>query len=70
MMQPLLALKNLTVTAGRSASARTILDGVSLDLAPREIVGVVGASGSGKTVLSKAVVNWLEPPLTKRSGQV
>ncbi|ULK97141.1 ABC transporter ATP-binding protein [Bradyrhizobium sp. I71] len=70
MTQPLLSLRNLTVAAGRAASARTILDGVSLNLAPREIVGVVGASGSGKTVLSKAVVNWLEPPLTKRSGEV
>ena len=70
MTQPLLSLRNLTVAAGRAASARTILDGVSLNLAPREIVGVVGASGSGKTVLSKAVVNWMEPPLTRRSGEV
>jgi peptide/nickel transport system ATP-binding protein len=62
MMQPLLALRNVTVAAGRTGSAKIILDSVSLSLAPREIVGVVGASGSGKTVLSKAVVNWLEPP--------
>lgn len=31
---------------------------------------MVGASGAGKTVLSKAVVNWLEPPLSVRSGSV
>lgn len=70
MNQPLLELKNLTVTAGRHADARIILDDVSLSLAPREIVGVVGASGAGKTVLSKAVVNWLEAPLTVRFGEV
>ncbi|MDU3042387.1 ABC transporter ATP-binding protein, partial [Bradyrhizobium sp.] len=46
------------------------LDDVSFSLAPREIVGVVGASASGKTVLSRAAVNWLEPPLTRRSGTV
>jgi peptide/nickel transport system ATP-binding protein len=70
MTRPLLALTNVTVAAGRAATAKPVLDGVSLSLAPREIVGVVGASGSGKTVLSKAVVNWLEPPLTMRSGEV
>ncbi|WP_454624895.1 ABC transporter ATP-binding protein [Bradyrhizobium cenepequi] len=70
MMQPLLDLKNLTVAVGRGGTAKVILDNVSLSLAPRDIVGVVGASGSGKTVLSKAVVNWLEPPLMKRSGEV
>ncbi|MBP2548559.1 peptide/nickel transport system ATP-binding protein [Neorhizobium galegae] len=70
MNQPLLELKDLTVSAGRTDKARTILDGISFSLAPREIVGVVGASGSGKTVLSKAVVNWLEAPLVKRSGTV
>jgi peptide/nickel transport system ATP-binding protein len=68
--QPLLLLDKLTVTAGRGDKARIILDDISMSLQPREIVGVVGASGAGKTVLSKAVVNWLEPPLARRSGQV
>ncbi|BCP52352.1 glutathione ABC transporter ATP-binding protein [Kaistia sp. 32K] len=70
MNPPLLELKNLTVSAGRNEKARVILNDVSLTLAPREIVGVVGASGAGKTVLSKAVVNWLEPPLALSSGAV
>jgi peptide/nickel transport system ATP-binding protein len=68
--EPLLELKDLTVTAGRSETAKVILDRISFKLAPRDIVGVVGASGAGKTVLSKAVVNWLEPPLSLRSGEV
>jgi peptide/nickel transport system ATP-binding protein len=66
----LLELKNLTVSAGRAGSHKIILDNVSMSLAPREIVGIVGASGSGKTVLSKAVVNWLEAPLVRTSGEV
>lgn len=70
MAAPLLTLNDLTVTAGRSDKAKIILDNVSLSLQPREIVGVVGASGAGKTVLSRAVVNWLEAPLSRRSGQV
>ncbi|MDX3925802.1 MAG: ABC transporter ATP-binding protein [Shinella sp.] len=70
MNQPLLELKNLTVVAGRGDRAKVILDDISFSLAPKEIVGVVGASGAGKTVLSKAVVNWLEAPLALRSGAV
>jgi peptide/nickel transport system ATP-binding protein len=68
--QPLLVLDKLTVTAGRGDKAKIILDDISMSLQRREIVGVVGASGAGKTVLSKAVVNWLEPPLARRAGEV
>lgn len=70
MNQPLLELKNVSVTAGRSDNAKVVLDNLSFQLAPREIVGVVGASGAGKTVLSKTVVNWLDAPLHLRSGSV
>ncbi|TCL90736.1 peptide/nickel transport system ATP-binding protein [Rhizobium sp. PP-WC-2G-219] len=67
---PLLDLRNLTVSAERAGGRKIILDNVSMSLAPREIVGIVGASGAGKTVLSKAVVNWLEAPLVRTSGEV
>lgn len=69
-MAALLELKNMTVAVGRAESARVILEDVSFSLAPREIVGVVGASAAGKTVLSRAAVNWLEPPLVRRAGTV
>ncbi len=69
-MAPLLELRNMTVAVGRSEAAKVILDNVSFSLAPREIVGVVGASAAGKTVLSRAAVNWLEPPLFRREGTV
>ena len=69
-MAALLELRNMTVALGRSDTAKLILEDVSFSLAPKEIVGVVGASASGKTVLSRAAVNWLEPPLVRRSGTV
>ncbi|CAO4178202.1 ABC transporter ATP-binding protein [Methylorubrum extorquens] len=69
-MDPVLSVRDLSVALTLPGRERTILDRISFDVAPREIVGVVGASGAGKTVLSRAVVNWITAPLAIRSGTV
>ncbi len=66
---PILSVRDLSVTLAGPTGGRRLLEGISFDIAPREIVGVVGATGSGKTVLAKAVVNGLEPALSP-SGTV
>ncbi|BAU92643.1 oligopeptide/dipeptide ABC transporter ATPase [Methylorubrum populi] len=69
-MDPVLCVRDLSVDLTLPGRERTILDRIGFDVAPREIVGVVGASGAGKTVLSRAVVNWIAAPLAIRSGTV
>jgi ABC-type multidrug transport system ATPase subunit len=49
---PLLAVRGIT----RRFGDRTILDGVDLDVAPGEAVGVVGPNGSGKSTLLRCIV--------------
>ena len=44
-----------------SLGGRTVLDRVSLAVAPQEIVAVQGASGSGKTTLLR-VLAGIQPP--------
>lgn len=57
-MAPLIALDDVSVVFGRDVRA---LDGVSLALAPDEIVGLVGESGSGKTTLCRVLMGLIAP---------
>src|SRR5262245_20100321 len=44
----------------------TILDGVSFDVRRGEILGFVGASGAGKSVLLRTIIGLIEP----RAGSI
>lgn len=66
MSNALLSLHDLTVTYAaprRSGSVGTgaALAGVRLDIAPGEIIGVIGETGSGKTTLARATVGLVRP---------
>ncbi|NTV64073.1 MAG: FHA domain-containing protein, partial [Oscillochloris sp.] len=58
--------RNLTRTVSRGGQQRVILNDVSLSIAPREFVALVGGSGTGKSTLMKALCGYA--PAT--TGQV
>ncbi len=57
---PLLSVRDLSLSFRSSTGRRAaVLDAVSLDLGPRETLGLVGESGSGKSVLALALLRVL-----------
>ena len=66
----LLQIKNLIVEfPGRRGTLRA-LDDISFDIAPGEILGVVGESGAGKSLTGAAIIGLLEPPGRVAGGQI
>jgi peptide/nickel transport system ATP-binding protein len=49
---------------------RRVLERVSFELGADKVLGIIGESGSGKTVLSRALVNWVNEPLRVSGGKV
>ncbi|WP_243060075.1 ABC transporter ATP-binding protein [Nocardioides sp. SR21] len=64
-----LDIQDLRVAVPVRWGSKTILDGVSLTIAPGEALGLVGESGSGKTTSLRAVVGLL-PRGATRSGTI
>ena len=56
-MDPLLALSDVTAGYGKTS----VLRGISLDVADREIVAMVGHNGAGKTAILRTVIGLLLP---------
>jgi peptide/nickel transport system ATP-binding protein len=67
---PLLEVKNLRVEFPTRRGTLLAVDDVSFDIAPGEVLGVVGESGAGKSLTGNAIIGLLEPPGRIASGEV
>ena len=69
MSTPILSVQDLTV--GPFDEQRpAILDGISFDLASHEVLGVFAETGGGKSILARALANWLPSTLRFRGGDI
>jgi len=66
----LLQVDNLVVEFPSRHGTLRALDGISFDIAPGEILGVVGESGAGKSLTGAAIIGLLEPPGRIASGSI
>ena len=66
----LLQVKNLVVEFPNRRGTLRALDDISFDIAPGEVLGVVGESGAGKSLTGASIIGLLEPPGRVASGEI
>ena len=70
MTAPLLEVRNLRVEFPNRHGTLVALDDISFDIAPGEILGVVGESGAGKSLTGSAIIGLLDPPGRVAAGEI
>jgi peptide/nickel transport system ATP-binding protein len=68
--EPLLSVRDLRIEFPTRRGVLVAVDGISLDIAPGEILGVVGESGAGKSLTGAAIIGLLEPPGRVAGGEI
>jgi peptide/nickel transport system ATP-binding protein len=66
----LLAVRHLRVEFNTRRGTLVAVDDVSFDIAPGEVLGVVGESGAGKSITGTAIIGLLERPGRIAGGEV
>jgi peptide/nickel transport system ATP-binding protein len=66
----LLEVRRLRVEFPTRRGTLVALDDVSFDIAPGEVLGVVGESGAGKSLTGSAIIGLLPPPGRIASGEI
>ena len=71
MSEPILSIRNLRLEFDTFDGVYKAIDGVSLNLAPGEALGLVGETGCGKSVLTRAAFGLVPKPQARiTSGEV
>jgi len=67
---PLLEVRHLRVDFPTRHGTLLALDDISFEIAPGEILGVVGESGAGKSLTGAAIIGLLDPPGRVSGGEI
>ena len=67
---PLLEVRHLRVEFPTRRGTLLAIDDISFDIAPGEVLGVVGESGAGKSLTGAAIIGLLEPPGRIAGGEI
>jgi oligopeptide/dipeptide ABC transporter ATP-binding protein len=70
MTETLLSVRDLEVGVERRHGNQPIIRQVSFDIAPGEAVGIVGETGSGKTLTMLSVMRLLPPQVRLTGGEI
>ena len=68
--QPVLEVAGLTLTTDRDGVEVPLVSDVDVRIAPGEAIGVIGESGSGKSLLVRAIAGLLPPGVRRAEGRV
>jgi peptide/nickel transport system ATP-binding protein len=60
--EPLLAVRGLKVSFVTPRATLTAVDGIDFEVAPGEVLGLAGESGSGKSLTLRALLRLIRPP--------
>jgi peptide/nickel transport system ATP-binding protein len=70
MTEALLEVRNLRVEFNTRRGTLVAVDDLSFEIAPGEVLGVVGESGAGKSITGSAIIGLLEPPGRIAAGEI
>src|ERR687883_600605 len=70
MTDPVLSVRSLRVEFPTRRGTLVAVDDLSFQIAPGEILGVVGESGAGKSLTGAAIIGLLEPPGRIAAGEI
>ena len=68
-LSPILTVKNLVISTSNESKKVTLVDNLSFELLPSEILSIVGESGSGKSITAKSILGLL-PKNFSVSGEI